>query len=158
MCIWKVKILKWSQHARHRMSCRSEKVIYVKYLMNEELSHPMDTCGSSYSDIKQVHKKRMLQWINFSPLRHGRLQDFGLTQVVLFCSRFQTLKFNAKYGNFWILCTLAPTKIPHQLNVITTWLLLDTVRGEPSVSYRWINWVCEITGWSSRLQENSQTF
>ena len=29
---------------------------------------------------------------------------------------------------------------------------------EPAVSYRWTHWVWEITGWSSRLQENDRSF
>ena len=31
-------------------------------------------------------------------------------------------------------------------------------RGEPALSYRWAGWVWEITGWSSRLQENYRSF
>ena len=31
-------------------------------------------------------------------------------------------------------------------------------RGEPTASYRWTGWVWEITGWSSRLQENYRSF
>ena len=31
-------------------------------------------------------------------------------------------------------------------------------RGEPAVSYKWTGWVWEITGWSSRLQENYRSF
>ena len=31
-------------------------------------------------------------------------------------------------------------------------------QGEPAVSYRWTGWVGEITGWSSRLQENYRSF
>ena len=27
-------------------------------------------------------------------------------------------------------------------------------RGEPAISYKWTGWVWEITGWSSKLQEN----
>ena len=33
-------------------------------------------------------------------------------------------------------------------------IIWSRARGEPAVSYRWIGWVWEITGWSSRLQEN----
>ena len=31
-------------------------------------------------------------------------------------------------------------------------------RGEPAVSYKWTGWVWDITGWSSRLHENYQSF
>ena len=33
-------------------------------------------------------------------------------------------------------------------------LLWSWARREPAVSYRWTGWVSEITGWSSRLEEN----
>jgi hypothetical protein len=31
-------------------------------------------------------------------------------------------------------------------------------QGEPAATYRWPGWVWEITGWSSKLQENYQSF
>ena len=37
-------------------------------------------------------------------------------------------------------------------------VVCDNDRGEPVVSYRWTGWVWEITGWSSRLQENYPSF
>ena len=52
--------------------------------------------------------------------------------------------------------------------VVVTWkvmsqhLFLNIIpnndRGEPAVSYKWTGWVWEITGWSSRLQENYRSF
>ena len=35
---------------------------------------------------------------------------------------------------------------------------LSNDQGEPTASYRWIGWVWEITGWSSRLQETTDHF
>ena len=36
--------------------------------------------------------------------------------------------------------------------------VLSYDRGEPAVNYRWTGWVWEITGWSSRLQENCRSY
>jgi len=44
----------------------------------------------------------------------------------------------------------------HLGNLIAALSLIND-RGEPAVSYRWTGWVWEITGWSSRLQEDCYT-
>ena len=46
-------------------------------------------------------------------------------------------------------------------NIQEDWLsgcMRSNERGEPAVSSRWTGWVWEITGWSSRLQENYWSF
>jgi hypothetical protein len=42
--------------------------------------------------------------------------------------------------------------------LIATILSRAMIGGEPAVSYRWTGWIWEITGWSSRLQENYPSF
>jgi hypothetical protein len=37
-------------------------------------------------------------------------------------------------------------------------MVQDNDRGEPAFVYKWTGWVWEITGWSSRLQENYPSF
>ena len=44
----------------------------------------------------------------------------------------------------------------HKVNCVVLVLTYD--RGEPAVSDTWTGWVWEITGWSSRLQENYCSF
>ena len=51
----------------------------------------------------------------------------------------------------WALCTPINRRKTH-------WRPLLYDRGKPAVSYKWTGWVCEITGWSARRQENYWSF
>ena len=43
-------------------------------------------------------------------------------------------------------------------DIFKAYIIHRKAQGEPTVSYRWIGWVWEITGWSLRLHENFQSF
>ena len=135
--MFKLCLISKSQHYPYPQQC------YVRQtLFHEILSYPvwMWRILRKTLSIPQniVMDRIMLCWLKCYSLKYYELSMLTPNKCY---TPHTCYKFISKIAQFKLNCMGLPYD-----------------RGEPVVSYKWTGWVWELTGWSSRLQENYRSF
>jgi hypothetical protein len=143
--------VRWgSKNKRHKRH-RSERDRTTSLNPINSPHSTMSIVGRTFVFEQEINKH--VCWITISKSGEVRFPHWLL---LILHRRFA----NATQGLDWFVSIESVEVGDHEIRTkltATHTYLQGYDRGEPAVSYRWTGWVWELTGWSSRLQENYQS-